>query len=164
MPLSQLSQREKFYIDALMVLGTRKEKKKDAKSQTIRYFSGISSYSSNTEIEAWGYIGCLEYLAKVGVHLTLEDRDDILGRYRNHLHSIFSSTLTLKKAKDKAYKLNYAAERSFKRVEVTSFFKKLDTLRTAIWNGYFGFFKKPPFSKELIRTLIAVSRISLRII
>uniref|UniRef100_U9SSE0 Uncharacterized protein n=1 Tax=Rhizophagus irregularis (strain DAOM 181602 / DAOM 197198 / MUCL 43194) TaxID=747089 RepID=U9SSE0_RHIID len=113
----------------------------------IRYFSGISSYSSNTEIEAWGYIGCLEYLAKVGVHLTLEDRDDILGRYRNHLHSIFSSTLTLKKAKDKAYKLNYAAERSFKRVEVTSFFKKLDTLRTAIWNGYFGFFKKPPFSK-----------------
>ncbi|CAG8522923.1 hypothetical protein GLOIN_2v1469349 [Rhizophagus irregularis DAOM 181602=DAOM 197198] len=124
----------------------------------------IGSLQFNTEIEAWGYIGCLEYLAKVGVHLTLEDRDDILGRYRNHLHSIFSSTLTLKKAKDKAYKLNYAAERSFKRVEVTSFFKKLDTLRTAIWNGYFGFFKKPPFSKELIRTLIAVSRISLRII
>ncbi|CAB4446141.1 unnamed protein product [Rhizophagus irregularis] len=89
----------------------------------------IGSLQFNTEIEAWGYIGCLEYLAKVCVHLTLEDRDDILGRYRNHLRSIFSSTLTLKKAKDKAYKLNYAAERSFKRVEVTSFFKKLDTLR-----------------------------------
>ncbi|CAI2190654.1 4908_t:CDS:10 [Funneliformis geosporum] len=72
-------------------------------------------------------MGCLEYLAKVCVHLTSEDRDEILGKYRNHLRSIFTSTSTLKKAKDKACKLNDAAERSFQRVEVTSFFKRIDT-------------------------------------
>ncbi|GES94532.1 hypothetical protein RCL_jg5919.t1 [Rhizophagus clarus] len=67
--------------------------------------SGISSYFSNTEFEAWGYMGCLEYLAKVCVHLTSEDQDEILDKYRNHLRSISSSTSTLKRAKDKASKL-----------------------------------------------------------
>ncbi|CAG8663389.1 5290_t:CDS:10 [Funneliformis caledonium] len=86
---------------------------------------GISSYFSNTEIEAWGYMGCLEYLAKVCVHLTSDDRDEILGKYRNHLHSIISSTSTLKKAKDRAYKLNDTAERSFQRIDTTLFFKDL---------------------------------------
>ncbi|CAG8570636.1 577_t:CDS:2, partial [Paraglomus brasilianum] len=44
----------------------------------------------------------------------------------SHLLSISLSTSTLKRAKDKAYKLNNAAERSFQRIEVTSFFKRLD--------------------------------------
>ena len=69
-------------------------------------------------------MGCLEYLAKVCVHLTSED--EILDKYRSHLLSISLSTSTLKRAKDKAYKLNNAAERSFQRIEVTSFFKRLD--------------------------------------
>ena len=72
-------------------------------------------------------MGCLEYLAKVCVHLTSEDQDEILGKYRNHLRSISSSTSTLKRAKDKASKLYDTAERSFQRVEVTSFFKRIDT-------------------------------------
>jgi len=72
-------------------------------------------------------MGCLEHLAKVCVHLTSEDQDEILGKYRNHLRSISSSTSTLKRAKDKASKLYDTAERSFQRVEVTSFFKRIDT-------------------------------------
>ncbi|CAG8693554.1 4525_t:CDS:10 [Funneliformis caledonium] len=94
---------------------------------TLDISSGISSYFSNTEFEAWGYMGCLEHLAKVCVHLTSEDQDEILGKYRNHLRSISSSTSTLKRAKDKASKLYDTAERSFQRVEVTSFFKRIDT-------------------------------------
>ncbi|CAG8461019.1 7964_t:CDS:10 [Cetraspora pellucida] len=88
--------------------------------------SGISSYFSNTEIETWGYMGCLEYLAKVCAHLTSGDHDEILDKYKNHLFSIISSTSSLKKAKDKALRLNDTAKRSFQRIEVTSFFKRLD--------------------------------------
>ncbi|CAG8668875.1 6049_t:CDS:2, partial [Paraglomus brasilianum] len=79
---------------------------------TLDISSGISSYFSNTEFEAWG---CLEHLAKVCVHLTSEDQDEILGKYRNHLRSISSSTSTLKRAKDKASKLYDTAEHSFQR-------------------------------------------------
>ncbi|CAG8548826.1 3854_t:CDS:10 [Paraglomus occultum] len=89
--------------------------------------SGISSYFSNTEIEAWSYMSCLEYLAKVCAHLTSGAYDEILDKYKNHLFSIVSSTSSLKKAKDKAFRLNNTAERSFQRIEVTSFFKRLDT-------------------------------------
>ena len=89
--------------------------------------SGISSYLNNTEIEAWGYMGCLEYLAKVCVHLTSGDRDEILDKYKNHLLLIISSTTSLKRAKDKANKLNDTAERSFRCAEVTSFFQRIDT-------------------------------------
>ncbi|CAG8702734.1 12141_t:CDS:2, partial [Ambispora leptoticha] len=67
------------------------------------------------------------YLAKVCAHLTSEDHDEILGRYKNHLLSIISSTSSLKRAKDKAHRLNDTAKRSFQRIEVTSFFKRLDT-------------------------------------
>ncbi|CAG8641789.1 8019_t:CDS:2 [Paraglomus brasilianum] len=89
--------------------------------------SGISSYFSSTKVEAWGYMGCLEHLAKVCAHLTSGDYDEILDKYKNHLFSIISSTSSLKKAKDKALRLNDTAERSFQRIEVTSFFKRLDT-------------------------------------
>lgn len=89
--------------------------------------SGIFSYFSNTNIEAWGYMSCLEYLARVCAHLTSGDRDEILDRYKNHLLSIISSTSSLKRAKDKAHRLSDVAERSFQRTEVTSFFKRLDT-------------------------------------
>ncbi|CAG8694687.1 22526_t:CDS:10 [Cetraspora pellucida] len=57
--------------------------------------SGVSSYFNNTEIEAWSYMGCLEYLAKV--------------------------------SKDKALRMDDPAKRSFQCIEVTSFFKRLDT-------------------------------------
>jgi len=89
--------------------------------------SGISSYFSSTKVEARGYMGCLEHLAKVCAHLTSGDYDEILDKYKNHLFSIISSTSSLKKAKDKALRLNDTAERSFQRIEVTSFFKRLDT-------------------------------------
>jgi len=63
----------------------------------------------------------------VCAHLTSGDYDEILDKYKNHLFSIISSTSSLKKAKDKALRLNDTAERSFQRIEVTSFFKRLDT-------------------------------------
>ncbi|KAG9293161.1 hypothetical protein G9A89_010498 [Geosiphon pyriformis] len=66
------------------------------------------------------------FLTKVCVHLTSEDLNEILNKYRSHLSSISLSTSTLKKAKDKAYKLDNAAECSFQRIEVASFFKRLD--------------------------------------
>ncbi|CAG8649618.1 8010_t:CDS:2, partial [Ambispora gerdemannii] len=74
-----------------------------------------------------GVIWVVEHLAKVCAHLTSGDYDEILDKYKNHLFSTISSTSSLKKAKDKALRLNDTAERSFQRIEVTSFFKRLDT-------------------------------------
>ena len=68
-------------------------------------------------------MSCLEYLAKVCAHLTSGDYDEILDKYK----TIISSASSLKKAKDKALRLNDTAERSFQRIGVASFFKRLDT-------------------------------------
>ncbi|CAG8811080.1 27701_t:CDS:2, partial [Dentiscutata erythropus] len=94
---------------------------------TIDISSGIFSYFSNTEVEAWGYMGCLKYLAKVCVRLISEDCDEILDKYKNHLLLITLLISSFKRVKDKAHKLNDTAEHSFQRVEVTLFFKRIDT-------------------------------------
>lgn len=71
-------------------------------------------------------MGCFGYLAKVCVHLTSEDIDEIIDKYKAHLFSIISSKSTLKRVKDKAQKLHDTVGRSLQRAEVTSFFERLD--------------------------------------
>ncbi|RHZ76278.1 hypothetical protein Glove_199g100 [Diversispora epigaea] len=81
--------------------------------------TGVFSYFNNTD--------CLEYLSRECARLTSENRDEIFEKYKLHLHSISSSKSMLKRAKDKACKLENSAELTFQRKEVSIFFEKLDT-------------------------------------
>ncbi|CAG8619211.1 11636_t:CDS:2, partial [Diversispora eburnea] len=89
--------------------------------------TGVSSYFNSTENENWSFMDCLEYLSKQCVHLTSENRDEIFENCKIHLRSIISSKSTLKRAKDKASKMENSAQRTFHREEVCLFFEKLDT-------------------------------------
>ncbi|CAG8854445.1 5827_t:CDS:2, partial [Gigaspora margarita] len=44
--------------------------------------SRISSYFSNTEIEAWDYMGCLEYLAKPGPQFIIELEKNLIANLK----------------------------------------------------------------------------------
>ncbi|CAG8632934.1 1028_t:CDS:10, partial [Paraglomus brasilianum] len=93
----------------------------------MNILSALTSYFDETYVDNWSHIDCLEYLAKVCPHLTSEDRIEILESYKAKLRSISSSQSMLQKSRMKAFKLVEAADRSFKRNEVTLFFEELDT-------------------------------------
>jgi len=93
----------------------------------MNILSALTSYFDETYVDNWSHIDCLEYLAKVCPHLTSEDRIEILESYKAKLRSISSSQSMLQKSRMKAFKLVEAADRSFKRNEVTMFFEELDT-------------------------------------
>ncbi|CAG8832129.1 3468_t:CDS:10, partial [Gigaspora margarita] len=72
------------------------------------YFKQDSSYFSNTEIETWGYMGCLEYLAK----------NNLFDKLTNATESLANATENLMNAKENLYELKLKSRAYDRYIEI----------------------------------------------